>query len=248
VSLGDDLELAVRAVRRGGAAALARFGTPLDVADKGSGADPVTLADREAEAAIVELLRAERPQDGVLGEEGAAADASGPSARRWVVDGLDGTANFVAGIPHWCVALGLEQAGEAVAAAVLDPVRGELFAGARGEGLVAPDAGRGARGRIVATFLHPRLLPAADAGALATRLLEAGMSVRIGGSGTLDLAWVAAGRLDAWVERDTAPWDWIPGQALVEAAGGHCLVRDGWHVATRTHELAAELAEVVTRS
>jgi myo-inositol-1(or 4)-monophosphatase len=179
MSAADDRDLAARAARLGGAAALARFGTALAVADKGSGADPVTLADREAEAAVVGLLRSERPGDGVLGEEGAAT--AGDGRRRWLVDGLDGTMNFVSGLPHWCVAVGLEEDGEAVAAAVFDPLRGELFAGARGAGFQGPDAPAGPPGRVVATFLHPRKQTPAEAGALAERLMAARISPRMAG-------------------------------------------------------------------
>jgi myo-inositol-1(or 4)-monophosphatase len=243
MSAADDRDLAARAARLGGAAALARFGTALAVADKGSGADPVTLADREAEAAVVGLLRSERAGDGVLGEEGAATPGDG--RRRWLVDGLDGTMNFVSGLPHWCVAVGLEEDGEAVAAAVFDPLRGELFAGARGAGFQGPDAPAGPPGRVVATFLHPRKQTPAEAGALAERLMAARISPRMAGSGTLDLAWLAAGRLDGWVQPSVDPWDWVPGRALVEAAGGACVIHDGWHIAARSLAFADELAGIV---
>src|SRR5207247_8384526 len=118
-----------RAARAGAAAALGRFGSALEAADKGTGGDPVSAADREAEAAAVGLLRAARPGDGLLGEEGATAEAA-PGGRRWVVDGIDGTQNFLAGVPHWCCAVGLEDAGAAIAGAVCDPLRDELFAAA----------------------------------------------------------------------------------------------------------------------
>ena len=114
--MSDDLDLAVRAVRAGAQAALAaaREGG-LDVETKLSAADLVSRADTAAEAAIAELIRAERPDDALLGEEGASAASA--NGRRWLVDGIDGTFNFLSGIPHWCVAVGLEERGEPVAVA-----------------------------------------------------------------------------------------------------------------------------------
>ena len=141
--MSDDVDLAVRAVRAGAAAALderdrARPDGPTGTASdldlgievKGAPTDFVSRADTASEAAIVALLRAERPADGILGEEGASAGSA--TGRRWVVDGIDGTFNFLSGIPHWCVAVGLEDAGGPVAGAVYDPTADELFAGGPG--------------------------------------------------------------------------------------------------------------------
>jgi fructose-1,6-bisphosphatase/inositol monophosphatase family enzyme len=237
-----EADVAARAARAGAAAALASFGQALGVVDKGSGADPVSDADRDAEAAAVALIRAERPADGLLGEEGAAAEA--PGGRRWVVDGIDGTQNFLARVPHWCCAVGLEDGGAAVAGAVCDPLRDELFAGAAGAGCTlngVPVRPR-ADGRLVATFVHPRRVWGADqVAAVVFGLAEAGLSPRVTGCGGIELAWVAAGRLAGWVQPDADPWDWTPGRALVEAAGGHCLVEGAWHVAAATPALADEL-------
>ena len=103
-----DRELAEAAAWRAGELLRGRFGAEHAVERKSaSGADVVTEADREAEAAVVELLRAERPDDGILGEEGARREAG----RTWLVDALDGTFNFVAGVPHWCSAVALLDAG-----------------------------------------------------------------------------------------------------------------------------------------
>ena len=160
-----DLDLAARAVRAGAAAALAerdtarRGGDGLGVEVKDSPTDFVSRADTASEAAIVALLRAERPDDGVLGEEGAAAE--GESGRRWVVDGIDGTFNFLSGIAHWCVAVGLEDGGVPVAGAVYDPSADELFLG--GDGVAASVNGAPAAVRTgrtlaeasVATYLRP---------------------------------------------------------------------------------------------
>lgn len=244
MSAAADREVAERAAAAAGAAALARVGTALDVGYKRSGADPVTDADREAEAAAVAVLRAERPDDAITGEEGARSGPAG-ATRRWVVDGLDGTTNFAAGVPHWCVAVALHDDDGPLACAIEDPLRGERFAAARGEGAaIAGPGGRRVAARVrtgrpldravVATFLRPDRLDALRAGALAAALVARTGGLRMPGSGSLDLAWVAAGRLDAWIQPDPDPWDWLPGRLLVEEAGGVTVVageRPAWHLA-----------------
>lgn len=242
-----DREVAEVAAAAAGVAALARFGGALDVAYKSSGGDPVTDADRAAEAAALAVLRAERPRDAVLGEEGGATGGAGD--RRWVVDALDGTANFLHGVPHWCAAVALQGPdGTVLAAAVEDAVRGERFSAARGE-VVARAAPVPPLDRaLVATFLRPDKVGPDRAGPLSAALWTATGGLRCTGSGSLELAWVAAGRLDAWVQPDPDPWDWLPGSLLVEAAGGTtAVVGDGpaWHVAgppALVDELATVLA------
>jgi myo-inositol-1(or 4)-monophosphatase len=238
VSLDEDLDLAERAARRGAVAALQRFRTALAIERKRTPADVVTLADHESEAAIAALLAAERPGDAFVGEEGTAREGGG---RRWVVDGLDGTFNFVSGVPHWCVAVALEEeGGDVLAAAVHDPLRDEHFSAARGLGCRAagrPGAvreGRALHEALVATFLRTDKLAGRDAAPVLAALAEHAGMLRMGGSGTLDLAWVAAGRIDGWAQPAVDDWDWLPGRILVEEAGGRCTVLDGtpaWHVA-----------------
>jgi myo-inositol-1(or 4)-monophosphatase len=243
--MSADAELAGRAARAGAAAALAVGRDRLDVTAKGGPVDLVTVADRAAENAVVALLRAERPDDGILGEEGARV--SGP--RTWVVDGLDGTFNFVSGIPQWCTAVALTTGDDVVAAAVCDPLRDELFVAARGEGAtlggepIAVRTGRRLGEAAVATFL--RQDKASGRGALLAALVEAAGIVRTGGAGTLELAWVAAGRVDGWAQPNVDPWDWLPGRLLVEEAGGATAVLDGdpaWHLAGG-ESLVAELSD-----
>jgi myo-inositol-1(or 4)-monophosphatase len=248
--VSDDLELAARAVRAGAAAALgaARGGAALDVRAKGSPSDLVSLADTAAEEAIATLLRAERPGDAILGEEGASARGG---ERRWLIDGIDGTFNFLAGIPHWCVAVGLEDDGAPTAGAVYDPSADELFLGGPGRPTtvngapVAVRTGRTLAQSAVATYL--RADKAQDRGATLARLVDHVGIVRAGGAGTLELAWVAAGRVDAWAQPNVSAWDWVPGAALVANAGGRITVLDGepaWHVAGPA-ELVEALAALV---
>jgi myo-inositol-1(or 4)-monophosphatase len=233
-----DRELAERAVRAGGAEALRLAGGALDVQRKSSAADLVSAADRASEAAIVELLAAERPDDAIVGEEGASVDGA---ARRWLVDGLDGTINFLRGIPQWCVAVALEREGEPLACAVLDTSRGELFSAARGEGghrdgepLRVRD-GAPLSEAVVSSFLRDDKLRGASAIEAFGPLLAAPAVLRMGGAGSLELAWLAAGRIDAWAQPNVDPWDWLPGRLLVEEAGGRtAVVGDAplrWHVA-----------------
>jgi len=235
--MSDDLGLAARAVRAGAEAALAaaREGG-LEVETKLSAADLVSRADTAAEAAIAGLLRAERPGDALLGEEGASAPSR--SGRRWLVDGIDGTFNFLSGIPHWCVAVGLEEDGEPVAGAVYDPNADELFLGGPGR----PTTVNGAPGRVrtgraleeasLATYLRED--KSRERALWLARLADRAGVVRAGGAGTLELAWLAAGRVDAWAQPNVSAWDWVPGAALVRHAGGVATVLDGdpaWHLA-----------------
>jgi myo-inositol-1(or 4)-monophosphatase len=229
-----DRALAERLVRLAGSVAVELRGGPAGV--KGLATDVVTEADVRAEAAMVELLRAERPDDGVLGEEGAAV----AGARRWLLDPVDGTLNYARGLPAWCsAACVLDGGGDALASAVFDPVAGELFSAARGAG--SPVTGTPVIGdAIVATFVDVRRRdPAVAAGV--ERVLRRVGALRAVGCGTLELAWVAAGRLDGWVQADVEPWDWHPGALLVAEAGGCARVAGRWCVAARSEALAAEL-------
>jgi myo-inositol-1(or 4)-monophosphatase len=221
----SDLALAERAARAAAAVLLERFGGPIRGLDsKTSATDPVSDADRDAERAIRELLEAERPEDGLLGEEGSRQ--AGASGRRWVVDPLDGTVNFLYGIPQWCVSVALEDAEGALAGVVLDPVRGELFTAERGMG--ARLDGEPVRVRdaaelgsaLVATGFSYEPERRAEQAEVALRVLPRVRDLRRAGSAALDLAWLAAGRLDAFYERGVKPWDWAAGRLLVDEAGG----------------------------
>jgi myo-inositol-1(or 4)-monophosphatase len=223
----NDREVAIAAARRAAQLLHARADERHDVERKSAaGADVVSDADRDAEAAVVELLRAERPDDGVLGEEGARAEAE----RTWVIDALDGTFNYVSGVPSWCSAVALVDGDGPLAASVCAPAAGEEHSAARGEGArgLHVRTGRRLAEALVSTFADDRVLRPEDL----LVLVDAAAVVRTGGAGSLELAWVAAGRIDAWVQRDTAPWDWLPGALLVREAGGRAEVLDGgWHIA-----------------
>lgn len=229
-ALGD-LEVAERAATAAGKVALGHHGTALIVEVKSAvPTDVVTVADREAEAAAVAVLAEHRPLDGVFGEEGS--DIPGHDDRRWVIDAIDGTLNFSLGLPGWCAAVVLTDADGPLACAVFDPERGELFSAARG-------AGARVNGRPLAVR-EPVVLDRAavacqwgfgkldlpGARRVVGRIVDAVGAVRIPGSGTLELAWVAAGRLHGWMQPDAAEWDWLPGALLVREAGGCAVTVD----------------------
>jgi myo-inositol-1(or 4)-monophosphatase len=208
---------------------MGRFGGPARGVDsKSSSTDMVSDADREAEEAIVSLLRAERPDDGLLGEEGAEQTAA--NGRRWVIDPLDGTTNFLYGLPAWVVSVAVEDSGGALAGVVFDPNRDELFAAERGGGATCNGTpirvreGAALERALVATGFGYESDRRARQAEVLRSVLPAVRDVRRAGAAALDLAWVAAGRLDGYWERGLHPWDWAAGRLLVTEAGGE--VRD----------------------
>jgi myo-inositol-1(or 4)-monophosphatase len=263
----DDLavaEAAVRAAVEAALAARAAAGGRLATQTKGVSADVVTEADRAAERAAADVLARHRPGDAVLGEEGTdTAPARRPpmggaeignGRRRWLIDGIDGTVAFAAGLPGWCSAVALEDADGPLAAAVLDPATGDLAAAARGRATVV--GGHAARVRAarplaeahVATFLRQDRLVAPGVRDTGHALLDAAGLVRHAGPGSLELAWVADGRLDGWMQPAVDPWDWLPGALLVREAGGEARVVERatrWHLAGPA-ALVAELEALIS--
>jgi len=241
MGVDDDLALAERLVRTASGIALDSRGGAVE--RKGLATDVVTEADRRAEAALVQLLAAERPGDGVVGEEGAAVAGDG---RRWLLDPVDGTLNFSVGIPVWCAAVALLDGNGALVSAVHDTVHDELFSAARGRGAhrngeaLRVAAAPALAEATVATFVDARRRD--DRVREATNALTRSVgAMRAAGSGTLELAWVAAGRLHAWTQPDTEPWDWHPGALLVVEAGGVARVHGRWHLAAAGEALVREL-------
>jgi myo-inositol-1(or 4)-monophosphatase len=213
---------------------LSYYGRPPEgVESKSSATDLVSDADREAERTIRELLETERPQDGLAAEEGSRAEAA--SGRRWVVDPLDGTINFLYGFPAWAVSVALEDGDGALVGVVHSPIHGETFCAVRGEGAFLGDRAlrvrpaRPLEQSLVATgFSYEPDRRAIQAEAIA-KLLPRARDIRRAGAAALDLAWVATGRVDAFFERGLKHWDWAAGRLLVEEAGGSCTwLDDGW--------------------
>ena len=221
---------------------------------KSSRTDMVSDADRDAEAAIEELLRTERPDDGLLAEEGAHSE--GGSGRRWVVDPLDGTTNFLYGIPAWAVSVALEDDEGGAVGVVYDPVRGDTFAAARGLGAhldgepIEVAGAEQLESALIATgfgYEPDRRLAQAE---VLVDLLPRVRDIRRAGAAALDLAWLGAGRLDGYYERGLNPWDWAAGRLIVSEAGGALRELDGEPaglVAT-SPQLIDELFSLVART
>ncbi|MFF3745484.1 inositol monophosphatase family protein [Streptomyces kronopolitis] len=224
-ALHDELlELALEAARRAGD--LLRDGRPADLgvaATKSSPIDVVTEMDLASEKLITGFLAEHRPDDGFLGEEGASSD--GTSGVRWVIDPIDGTVNYLYGLPSWSVSIAAEKDGEAVVGVVAAPMRGETCRAVLGRGAFnngerlhhrpAPPLSEALLGTGFAYLAERR---AAQAEVLRT-LLPQVRDIRRGGSAAIDLCDVACGRLDAYYERGLNPWDLAAGALIAREAG-----------------------------
>jgi myo-inositol-1(or 4)-monophosphatase len=204
----------------------------LQVSLKGP-ANFVTVADHRAEETLREELERARPGYSFLGEEGGAREGS-DKTHRWIVDPLDGTMNFLHGIPHFAISIACEREGAIVAGVIYNPVADELFTAERGKGAFLNDkrlrvAARKRLADAVVACAFPH--PSRGDTELARREHEAVQAKVTGlrrfGAAALDLAWVAAGRLDAYWERSLSPWDMAAGIALVREAGGFVSDPDG---------------------
>ena len=233
-----NLNLMIKAARRAGKSLVKDFREVenLQVSTKGPG-DFVSKADREAERMIKEDLMGARPTYGWLGEESAPEDGADPT-RRWIVDPLDGTTNFLHGMPHWAISIALEHKGEIVSAVVFDAAKDEMFWAEKGSGAWMNDRRLRVSGRramheaVFATgvpFGAKKTLPAMLADL--ARLMPACAGVRRWGAASLDLAYVAAGRYDGYWERELQPWDIAAGILLVKEAGGMVApIREGYDI------------------
>ena len=218
-------ELAERAARAAGGLLRERFeaGGERATGSKSTHTDLVSEADLAAERAIRDVIAAARPDDAILGEEGGETQEG--SGLRWIVDPLDGTVNFLFGLPQWCVSVAVHDDDGGVAGVVLDPLRDELFAGARGgrptlNGVECSGSQQSELdSALVATgFAYDAAVRELQAQVIA-ELLPRVRDVRRMGSAALDLAWTAAGRYDAYYERGVQIWDVAAGTVLCEAAG-----------------------------
>ncbi|AJK68214.1 inositol monophosphatase family protein [Corynebacterium marinum] len=196
---------------------------------KSSVSDVVTEADHAAEEFIAGALRLLRPEDGIVGEEGT--DQPSTSGRTWVVDPVDGTYNFTAGSDYWCSALALAEGDPAdpsrlILGAVHRPAMGYTWFG--GPEIPTTRDGRGvgklpqtdANQLCLATYLHPTSLGQPERRDAWIRVVNEFATLRMLGAGSVDLASVADGSMGVWMQHSVADWDWLPGKALVEGAGG----------------------------
>ncbi len=222
-----NLNIMMKAARKAGRSLVKDFREVenLQVSMKGAG-DFVSKADLEAERILHEELMGARPTYGWLGEETGETPGADPT-RRWIVDPLDGTTNFLHGMPHWAVSIALEHKGQIVSAVVFDAAKEEMFYAERGQGAWLNDSKRlrvsGRRRMIEAVFATgvpfgaKRTLPATLTDL--ARLMPECAGVRRWGSAALDLAYVAAGRYDGYWEREVQIYDIAAGYLIAKEAG-----------------------------
>jgi myo-inositol-1(or 4)-monophosphatase len=252
------LNIAVKAARRAGSlinrAALDR--TQLEIRAKRAN-DFVTQVDKAAETAIIDVIRQAYPDHAILGEESGAIEGKNPSGTtskaeyRWIIDPLDGTTNFIHGFPQYCVSIALQHRGAIEHGVVYDPGKNELFTASKGRGAFLDDRRirvtkcAGLKDALVGTGFPFKELPRLD---MYLKQLKAVMhdasGVRRAGAAALDLAYVAAGRLDGFWQLGLSPWDMAAGALMIQEAGG--LVGDlsgdsGW---LESGEIAAATPKV----
>jgi myo-inositol-1(or 4)-monophosphatase len=228
VALHPLVNIGIRAARRAGNVIFRSLNRleSLEVSAKGRN-DFVTDVDRSAEQEIIETIRRAYPDHGFLAEESGASAGRGEEFV-WIIDPLDGTTNFLHGFPQFCVSIAVQQRGRIEHAVIYDPMRQELFTASRGQGAQLDDKrirvskAKGLEGALVGTGFpyraNIRWLDSYLAMFKAVTLATAGL--RRPGSAALDLAWVAAGRTDAFWELGLSPWDTAAGSLLITEAGG----------------------------
>jgi len=229
------LALASAVAREAGAALLRlREVARTDVATKSSATDMVSDADRASERLIVERILTARPGDAFLGEEGGERTSTVGSRVRWVVDPLDGTTNYLYGIPFFSVSIAAEVDGVAAVGVIYDPSRDELFEAVRGRGAtcngrpIAPTAKAELATALVDTGFDYDAGRRAVQGRVLAHVIPRVRDVRRHGAASLDLAWVACGRADAYHERGLGgAWDMAAGDLIVREAGGRTASLDG---------------------
>jgi myo-inositol-1(or 4)-monophosphatase len=219
----DDVSLAAELVREAGTLAGEMLGHGLETRYKTSISDVVSAADQLAEERITRRLAESRPGDGLVGEEGARKTGDG---RTWYIDPVDGTYNFLSGIPYWCSAIGLVDGDGPLLGAVYYPAVDQLWVGGREfpttlNGEQVPALVNQPLSEVsVATYLHPRHIGDRQRMAAWQSVIASAATARVLGSASVDMAEVASGRLGVFLQANLNPWDWYPGAALVIGAGG----------------------------
>jgi myo-inositol-1(or 4)-monophosphatase len=238
----DDVSLAAELVREAGTLASEMLRQGLETRYKTSISDVVSAADHAGEERISRMLAESRPDDGLVGEEGARKAGQ---SRTWYVDPVDGTYNFLSGIPYWCSAVGLVDVDGPLLGAVYYPAVDQLWLGGRespttlnGE-QVPTLRSQSLSGLSLATYFHPRHLPDRQRMTAWQSVVAAAATLRILGSASIDLAGVASSRLGVFLQANLSGWDWYPGAALVIGAGGVAdetvVSANRWHIAGNAH-------------
>ncbi len=224
-------DIALQAALEGGRVLMQKFGGALNIVHKGA-VDLVTEADRAAEEAIVAVIRGIFPRHDILAEEGDWGRSE--SRYRWIIDPLDGTTNFAHGFPWFAVSIALEVDGEVVLGVVHNPFHREMFVAQKGEGAFLNDIQLKVSGTarledsLLATgFPYDRKESRVNNYDHFVNFQQAAQACRRPGAASLDLAYVAAGRLDGYWEMKLKPWDMAAGKLIVEEAGGRVSNFDG---------------------
>jgi myo-inositol-1(or 4)-monophosphatase len=250
----DDAQLAELLVREAGSLAAAMRREGVDAETKTHVTDIVTAADRAAERLVVDRLRAERPDDAIVGEEGA--DHVGTSGRTWVIDPVDGTYNFHRGLDWWCSALALVDGDDVLLGAVHHPREDATYVGGPGrpatrDGVpLASLVDRPLAECCATTYLHPPFYDG-EVGAAFARAVGGVATLRMMGSGTMDAMAIAEGRCDVLFQHSVPDWDRLPGAAIIRSVGGESRVvaaaGRSWHV-TGVPTAVAEVCAALTGS
>lgn len=196
-------------------------------ATKSSKVDPVTEVDKAAEQLIVARISQEFPDDSILGEEGT--DRSGAGGRHWIVDPIDGTVNFLYGVPAYAVSIAVAQGNELIAGAVVNVATGQSYSASRGGGAfrdgqrIHTSRAHDVEQSLVATGFSYESSAREQQGKIIARLLPAVRDIRRIGSAALDLCRVAEGSVDIYYEHGTHPWDWAAGALIAQEAGAGVL-------------------------
>ena len=217
------LDVALDVSREAGEMLMARLHTDLEVSYKGR-SDLVSDADKLVEARVIERLRSEFPDDGFLAEESAGVETS--SGYTWIIDPLDGTRNYVLGIPFFCTVLAMAEGSEVALGLTFDPVRGEMFSAVRGGGAFLNDRPISVSGKteveeaLISYDLGSVSARAGTAIEMVLHLWPNIQATRIMGSAALGLAYAACGRTDVYFHHHLSPWDLASALVLVPEAGG----------------------------
>jgi len=251
------LEVAESAARHAGMFQLNRLGSDFKVSHKGE-IDLVTEVDRESEALIVEMLRKSFPDTDIIAEENDYGDRKSDIA--WIIDPIDGTTNFAHRLPWFCVSIGVEVEGEISAAVIYHPCMNEMFTAIRGEGAYLNNKRLSVSGNstlknciLASGFPYDRTWENENNIELYSSFTMLTQGVRRFGAAALDLAYVAAGRMDGFWECKLKPWDVAAGKLLVEEAGGRVTNYSGESYSVYDHRIVAsnslihnDMLEIIT--
>ena len=246
------LNIAIRAARRAGNVIAKNYERRDDIQTSKKGInDYVTSVDKAAEAEIIEIIQKSYPDHTIISEELGALEGK-DSDIQWVIDPLDGTTNFVKGLPHFSVSIAIRVKNRTEVGVVYDPIRNELFTAVRGEGAklnevrLRVDSQNELNGAILATgfpFKQPSLMPTQFA--IMNNLIDEAADFRRTGSAALDLCYVASGRVDGYFEMGLKPWDCAAGDLIVRESGGLVCDFNAGHGYLRSGNIVAAPARIL---